>query len=72
MPIQLESLADLKDYVNDFPQIPVLYRRQDSIFEILAGKVCWEGESDDELEMWLQEKGAKRIKGWIDLETLFA
>jgi len=71
-PLKVESLGTLKDYVTDFPQVPVFYRRQDSIFEVSAGKVAWEGESDDELEKWLKEKGAKRISGWVELSELFA
>ena len=72
MPVQLESLADLKEYVNDFPQIPIIYRRQDSVFEIVAGKMAWEGEADDELEAWLTERKAMKIRGWVELAELFA
>ena len=72
MPILLEDLSALKHYIDEFPQLPIFYRRNDSLFEVSAGKVAWEGESDDELEGWLLEKGAKKIRGWVELADLFA
>ena len=72
MPLQVSELKTLKDYIDDFPQVPVFYRRQDGIFEVSAGKVAWQGEADDELETWLKEKGAKSIRGWVELSDLFA
>ena len=72
MPLQVSELKTLKDYISDFPQVPVFYRRTDGVFEVSAGKVAWEGEADDEFEGWLLEKGASRIRGWVELSDLFS
>lgn len=71
MPLKLDSLKDLKDYIDNFPEVPVFYRKQDSLFEVSAGKVAWEGESDDDLEVWLLEHQASKISGWVELSELF-
>jgi len=48
MPILLERMEDLKEYVEENPQAHVFYKRRDRTFEVLAGKVAWAGEVDSE------------------------
>jgi len=77
MPILLERMEDLKEYVEENPQAHVFYKRRDRTFEVLAGKVAWAGEVDSEkdadtLESFLRVHGATEVKGWVELEELFS
>jgi hypothetical protein len=77
MPILLERMEDLKEYVEENPQAHVFYRRRDKAFEVLAGKVAWTGEVEtekdaDTLDSFLRAHGATEVKGWVDLEQLFS
>jgi hypothetical protein len=77
MPILLERMEDLKEYVEENPQAHVFYKRKDRVFEVLAGKVAWAGELQtekdaDTLESFLRVHGATEVKGWVELEELFS
>lgn len=77
MPLELIELKDLKDYTDAYPGVPVFFFQDVNSFKIAAGKVAWSGKfaKKDEvmdLEAWLAEKDAKRIRGWRDLSEIFA
>jgi len=76
MPLVFEELCDLKEYIENFPGIPVFYKREDLNFTIMAGKAAWRGslkdkKEADDLEAWLKEKGAIKVEGWEDVQDLF-
>ena len=76
MPLQLDKLEDLETHIEEFPSIPVFYSRNGKHFSILAGRVAWKGAVEDEPvadgeEVWLTEHGAKKVKGWRELEMIF-
>jgi tagatose-1,6-bisphosphate aldolase len=69
-------LEDLETHIEEFPSIPVFYSRNGKAFSIVAGRVAWKGEVEDEPiadgeEVWLMERGAKKVKGWRELESIF-
>ena len=77
MPVLLERMEDLKEYVEENPQAHVFYRRRDKSFEVLACKVAWAGELQtekeaDNFESFLRAHGATQVKGWVELEELFS
>jgi hypothetical protein len=76
MPIVLENLSDLQEYVSTYALCPILYRRDGLNFTIAAGKIAWEGQAKteqeaDKLEAFLIERGAMKVKGYKNNEVLF-
>ena len=76
MPLVFEQLCDLKEYIESYPTAPIFYRREDLNFTIMAGKASWEGsvrdkKEADDLEAWLKDRGAVKVKGWKDIVELF-
>ncbi len=76
MPLELFDVEDLKDYCDNFPEVPIFYEKDEPFCVISAGKVAWRGKlNNDEmgnLEDWLLARGAKLVKGYRDLEELFS
>jgi len=77
MPLELESLDDLKSYIDGCTYVSIFYSVDAPKITVVAGKVAWSGtftikEELDDFETWLLELGAMKIKGWADLEELFA
>lgn len=77
MPLVIAELSHLKDYIHGYPDIPVFYEMEEIekgvlVFTVMAGKVAWQGEADRELEGFLEEHGGILVKGYADLEALFA
>lgn len=74
MPLEVEDFDDLRDYVNKMSAAQVVYSRNASGFKVVTNKFYWIGISNDpaELEKWLSERGAIKVKRWKDLEEIFA
>lgn len=76
MPIIVDDLSDLKEYVETYTTCPIFYRRDGVNFTVMAGKIAWEGpvktEQDaDRLEAFLIERGGMKVRGFKDIEQLF-
>jgi hypothetical protein len=76
MPLVLENLDDLKEYIEAYAACPIFYKRDGLNFTIMAGKTAWEGsvksgDEADKLEAFLIERGARRVKYFKDIEQLF-
>jgi hypothetical protein len=76
MPLVLEVLDDIKQYISEYTVTPVFYKRDGLNFIILAGKVAWKGnvrteEEADKIEAFLIERGGHRVKDVMDIEQLF-
>jgi len=76
MPIVVERIEDVKEYVETYTACPIFFKRDGLNFTIMAGKIAWEGpvkteKEADELEAFLIERGAIRVKGFKDIESLF-
>jgi tagatose-1,6-bisphosphate aldolase len=76
VPLVLENLDDLKEYIEAYAACPIFYRRDGANFTIMAGKAAWEGavksgDEADKLEAFLIGRGARKVKCFKDIETLF-
>jgi hypothetical protein len=88
--IQLESLKDIVEHIEQFGTTPLFYRKGNE-FVILAARLSWRGDVTSEdlgsilpkpavgkktgadlLEDYLRSKGAKKIRSYVDFDTLFA
>jgi hypothetical protein len=71
------ALSDLKEYADAYPGVPVFFFQDTPKFIVAAGKVSWSGTFEkkaevEAMERWLEQKAAKRVRGWRDLAEIFA